>query len=490
MPDRPPSRVATAVKILAVTVMLLLAAAVGLLYWALPAATGYASHYLCARVLAGGDGSDGSDGDARAVFAREVQPINPLFDFVTYRIDRARQTVEAAGLGVLRSTVALYRPGLGCTIAPADAIDALRVEGDGLALPGASAEADNLDDVIPSDPPPALGAVLDRAVAEPAPGSLRNTLAVVVRQDGKLVGERYAPGVTADTPLLGWSMTKTVTALLAGVLARDGKLTLAQDRLLDDWASSGDPRQAIRLRDLLQWTSGLDYREGYLPGSDTTKMLYQATDMARFVASRPLKIAPGREVDYQSGGSVLVAKIIARAVSPRPLDIVPFARARLFEPLGIRTAMMEPDASGTLVGSSYMLASARDWSKLGQLILQHGVWRGARIVDEDWVRFMATPEATRHDGRLGAHLWLNAGAGGARRFPSLPEDLVMMDGFNHQLVVIVPSCRAVITRLGATVDHSWDTERFVADVMASLPGCADPATTSAAREANHEDHRT
>ncbi|VWC15785.1 beta-lactamase [Burkholderia arboris] len=478
MPDRHPSRVATVFKMLAATAVLLLVIAAGVLYWALPAATGYASHYLCVRVLAGGDGN------ARAVFAREVKPINPLFNFVTYRIDRARQTVEAAGLGVLRATVALYRPGLGCTIAPADALDALRIQGRGLALPPAAADADDVDtagDAAPSDVPPALRSVLERAVAEPSPGSLRNTLAVVVRQDGKLVGERYAPGVTADTPLLGWSMTKTVTALLAGVLARDGKLTLAQDRLLDDWASPGDPRQAIQLRNLLQWTSGLDYQEGYLPGSDTTKMLYQSTDMARFVASRPLKVAPGREVDYQSGGSVLVAKIVARAVSPQPLDIVPFARARLFEPLGIRTAMMEPDASGTLVGGSYMLASARDWSKLGQLILQHGVWHGTRIVDPDWVRFMATPQAARHDGRLGAHLWLNAGVGGARRFPSLPEDVTMMDGFNHQLVVIVPSCRAVITRLGATVDRSWDTERFVADVMASLPGCTAPATTTAAR---------
>ncbi|MBY8608729.1 MAG: serine hydrolase [Burkholderia sp.] len=478
MPDRHPSRVATVFKMLAATAVLLLVIAAGVLYWALPAATGYASHYLCVRVLAGGDGN------ARAVFAREVKPINPLFNFVTYRIDRARQTVEAAGLGVLHATVALYRPGLGCTIAPADALDALRVQGSGLALPPVAADADNVDtagEAAPSDAPPALRSVLERAVAEPSPGSLRNTLAVVVRQDGKLVGERYAPGVTADTPLLGWSMTKTVTALLAGVLARDGKLTLAQDRLLDDWASPGDPRQAIQLRNLLQWTSGLDYQEGYLPGSDTTKMLYQSTDMARFVASRPLKVAPGREVDYQSGGSVLVAKIVARAVSPQPLDIVPFARARLFEPLGIRTAMMEPDASGTLVGGSYMLASARDWSKLGQLILQQGVWHGTRIVDPDWVRFMATPQAARHDGRLGAHLWLNAGVGSARRFPSLPADVTMMDGFNHQLVVIVPSCRAVITRLGATVDRSWDTERFVADVMASLPGCAAPATTTAAR---------
>ncbi|MCA8256647.1 beta-lactamase family protein [Burkholderia sp. AU31624] len=481
MPDRHPSRVAAAFKMLAATAVLLLVIAAGLLYWALPAATGYASHYLCVRALAGGDG------DARALFAREVKPINPLFNFVTYRIDRARQTVEAAGLGVLRSTVALYRPGLGCTIAPAGAIDALRADGRGLALPPAVADAGyvdhygNADDVAPADPLPALSAVLDRAMAEPSPASLRNTLAVVVRQDGKLVGERYAPGVTADTPLLGWSMTKSVTALLAGVLARDGKLTLTQDHLLDDWAQPGDPRQAIQLRNLLQWTSGLDYQEGYLPGSDTTKMLYQSTDMARFVASRPLKVAPGREVDYQSGGSVLVAKIVARAISPRPLDIVPFARARLFEPLGIRTAMMEPDASGTLVGGSYMLASARDWSKLGQLILQQGVWRGTRIVEPDWVRFMATPQAARHDGRLGAHLWLNAGVGAARRFPSLPADLMMMDGFNHQLVVIVPSCRAVITRLGATVDHSWDTERFVADVMASLPGCTGPATTTAAR---------
>ncbi|MCQ0033455.1 class C beta-lactamase-related serine hydrolase [Burkholderia glumae] len=465
--DHPPPRAARSGRYLLAALALLLLAAGGVLYWLLPAATGYASHYLCVRVLAGGEA------DPQTVFEREVKPINPLFRVVTYRIDRDTATASAAGLGLLRKTVALYRPGLGCTVSPATDLDALRAQGQGLGLPAAS------DPETPgAAEPPALAKVLDRALAEPGPKSLRNTLAVVVRQHGAIVGERYAPGVGTETPLLGWSMTKTVTGLLAGTLVADGKLSLDQTDLMPEWSAPDDPRRSIQLRNLLQWNSGLDYHEGYLPGSDTTTMLYQSADMAHFVASRPLAQPPGHQVDYQSGGSVLVANIAARALSSRPLAIVPFARARLFAPLGIHTAMLEPDAAGTLVGGSYMLASARDWSKIGQLILQHGEWRGRRIVDADWIRFMSTPQTALGDSQHGAHLWLNAGLAGERRFPSLPEDLTMLDGFNYQLVVIVPSCQAVITRLGATVDRSWNTETFVHDVMASLPGCTPPLKTA------------
>ncbi|MDE1715953.1 serine hydrolase [Chromobacterium amazonense] len=457
MPDMKPKRL---FPFLAIVAGLLLAATLGLFYWAVPAATGYAAHYLCVQTLVSGRNPD-------KVFEREVKPINPLFNLVSFNVDRRSSTVAASGLGLMREATALYRPGLGCTVVAGTPLADLRQQAAGLIRQVPAAEA-----VSPPSPAanPKLAAVLERAVREPSATSLRNTQAVVVMQNGIVIGERYAEGIQPDTPLLGWSMTKTVSALLTGILAQDGKLSLEQDHLLPTWSSAPeDGRGAIKLRHLLQWTSGLNYQEDYLPGSDTTQMLYQSADMAAFVSGRGMQAKPGSLLNYQSGGSVVLAKVVAQAISPKPLDIVPFADQRLFAPLGIRTATIEPDASGTLVGGSYMLASARDWSRIGQLILQWGEWNGRQLVSRDWIKFMSTPQTSLQDGRHGAHLWLNAAVQGKKWYPSLPDNLLMMDGFNHQLVVIVPSRQAVITRLGATVDGSWDTESFVSDVLASLP---------------------
>ena len=447
--------------VMAIALLLLLAAAAAL-YWAMPAATGYAAHYLCTQSLVAGR-------DADAVFRREVEPINPLLLLVRYRVDRSRATVRAAGLGFIRPVSALYRPGLGCTLLVGTDAATLIRQAAGIGLPEARhlSETPLVSEAAGHDE--RLREVLDKAMQEPSATSLRNTQALVVMHQGRLLAERYAAGIGPETPLLGWSMTKTVTALLTGVLVQDGKLALEQDALLSDWSSPADPRRRIRLQNLLQWTSGLDFQEDYMPGSDTTNMLYESGDMAHYVASRPLKDAPGSHINYQSGGSVLLAKVVARAISDQPLGIVGFARRRLFEPLGIRSASIEPDVAGNLVGGSYMLASARDWSRIGQLILQQGNWNGQQIVSRDWIHFMSTPQTNQPEGLFGAHLWLNASRNGKKHFMSLPDDMVRLDGFNHQLVVIIPSRQLVITRLGATVDGSWDTERFIADVLASLP---------------------
>ncbi|CDG82044.1 beta-lactamase family protein [Janthinobacterium agaricidamnosum NBRC 102515 = DSM 9628] len=448
-------------KSLAAVVVLLLLAGAAALYWAMPVASGYAAHYLCTQALVAGR-------DADVVFRREVAPINPLLRMVSYQVDRSLATVRASGLGFIRPVSALYRPGLGCTLMVDTDVATLIHQATGIALskvqhqaePAVAGEAAQQD---------RLQQVLDKAMQEPSATSLRNTQALVVMRNGRLLAERYASGIGPDTPLLGWSMTKTVTALLAGVLVQDGKLALGQDALLPDWSAPADPRRRIQLQNLLQWTSGLDYEEHYMPGTDTTNMLYQSADMAHYVSSRPLKTQPGSEISYNSGSSVLLAKVMAQAISAKPLDIVGFARRRLFEPLGIHSASIEPDAAGNLVGGSYMLASARDWSRIGQLILQQGNWDGQQIVSRDWIRFMSTAQSNQPEGLYGAHLWLNQPLAGKKHFMSLPDDMVRLDGFNHQLVVVIPSRQLVITRLGATVDRSWDTERFVADVLASLP---------------------
>lgn len=467
MPDRSKNRFSRRWKSIIVIATTILLTVAGLLYWSLPVATGYAAHYLCTQTLI-------ADREPDGVFRREVAPINPLLRLVRFHVDKVQATVRATGLGFIRPATALYRPGLGCTLIVATNAESLNRQSAQLALPppptmhvehspdsGTAEQGERQSEQLQT--------VLDRAMQEPTATSLRNTQAVVVMQHGKLLAERYARGIHPDTPLLGWSMTKTVTALLTGILVQDGKLSLDQDALLPDWSSPRDPRHAIRLQHLLQWTSGLDFKEGHGPGSDTVNMLYRSGDMVRYAARRPLQATPGVRINYESGGSVLLAAILANAISSHPLDIVRFAHQRLFGPLGIQTAIMEPDAAGNLVGGSYMLASARDWSRIGQLILQQGNWQGSQIVSRDWIRFMSTPQGDWQDGTHGAHLWLNAPVNGNKRFMSLPDDTVMLDGFNHQLVVIIPSRQLVVTRLGETVDHSWDTEHFVSDILDSLP---------------------
>lgn len=206
-------------------------------------------------------------------------------------------------------------------------------------------------------------------------------------------------------------------------------------------------------------------------------MLFASPDAASFAASKPLACAPDECWSYSSGTSNLVARIVRRAVEEAGEDVPGFPRRELFDPLGVTSAVIETDASGTWVGSSFSLATARDWARLGQLYLQDGVWKGRRILPEGWVDYSVTPTPKAPDGIYGAHFWLNAGAPGdasSRPWPDLPSDLYRMSGYQGQSVVVVPSREAVIVRLGLSQDPStWNLGELLERVLASLP----PATT-------------
>lgn len=277
--------------------------------------------------------------------------------------------------------------------------------------------------------------------------------AVVVVRNGRIIGERYGEGFNADTPLLGWSMTKTVTAGIIGTLVGGGRMSLDKTGLFEPWKADG--RIAISLADLMAMSSGLEFNEDYGDVADVTRMLYLEPDMAGFAEAKPLAHEVGKVFSYSSGTTLLLSRLWQEAVGD-PAKALAWPRERLFGPLGMTSAVLEADARGTFAGSSYLYATAHDWARFGQFLLQDGVWNGARILPEGYVGWMRekAPAANGEYGR--GQLWLRGPQGGTPRGQDpdtgfdLPADTFWMQGHDGQTVAMVPSANLVVVRLGLT----------------------------------------
>lgn len=310
---------------------------------------------------------------------------------------------------------------------------------------------------------------LDEFFSEPDSNQLQNTKAVVVVYRDTLVAERYAPGFTRDTRMPGWSMAKSVTSALIGILVRQGRLTVDDPALVSPWRAADDGRGDITIDDMLRMRSGLAWNESYFTVSDVTRMLFMSEDMAEVAIQQPLAYPPGTEWYYSSGTTNVLYNIIRQATGENYLQ---FPYQELFSPLGMRTAVWETDLSGTPVGSSYLFASARDWAKFGLLYLNDGVWQGQRILPEGWVSYTATPVAQAPFRKYGAHFWLNVGEAGNpqnRLFPDVPPDMLFAEGFDGQNVFIIPSRDLVIVRLGVTTKGNFDQNRFLSELLRAFP---------------------
>ena len=376
-------------------------------------------------------------------------------------VDREARTVTASVLGWFPRT-AIHRDGLGSTLlTDRQPVDPPFASTAPLGRPSVEwAEADGFD---------AMKRVVDAAFAEPNPRRLRRTYAVLVVHDGRIVAERYAAGFHARMPLPGWSMAKSVLNALVGLLVDQGRLSLDQRELLAHWRSP-DPRAAISLEDLLRMRSGLHFSESYgNPWSDVVHMLYDCHDTAAYAAGLPLNAAPGAVWSYSSGTSNILSAIVRRVVGEA--DYHAWPRRELFDRIGMTSAVLEPDGAGTFVCSSYMLATARDWARFGQLFLDGGVCNGRRVLSEDWIRFSTTP-TPQSEGRFGAHWWLklNPEIGGdspaARR---LAPDAFFAVGHEGQTLSVIPSKRLVVVRLGASIYiDAWNHAEFIAQCQDAL----------------------
>ncbi|CUT08933.1 Betalactamase class C and other penicillin binding proteins [Bradyrhizobium sp.] len=390
-----------------------------------------------------------------------------------YQVDRARKEVTVTLFGIGRSH-AVYREGLGCTLEHGAEIADVRLPPDDrqpALLPEIAGPA------IVSPQSPELSAALDHAFAEPAQPPYRRTRAIVVMKSGRIIAERYADGIGPETPLLGFSMTKSVISALTGILVRQGQLKLDGPAPVAAWTNPDDPRHAITVDQLLRHTAGLALGSSLQASlgsafEPVNRMKFTEDDMAAYAASMPLATAPGTVWNYHDGNTILLAHLIRNAAGGNPADALAFARRELFAPLGMRHVTLQLDGAGTIKGSSEMLASARDWARFGQLYLNDGVAGGRRILPEGWVNYSASATPNAWVG-IGAGFWTNQGDSFGATFRidhGWPRDAFFAKGTIGQYTIVIPSERLVIVRMGRS--PNWPPEAdgvfdLVRDVVAA-----------------------
>jgi CubicO group peptidase (beta-lactamase class C family) len=289
-----------------------------------------------------------------------------------------------------------------------------------------------------------------RLSSQPAEGL---TAAFVVTWKGRLIAERYGEGLIAQTPLEGWSMGKSITATLLGILVKQGVYELTQPAPIPEWQAPGDARAKIRIEDILRMSSGLRIRAPQDPDYDASgpypDHLYLYTggvDSYHYAATRPQQWPPNSVGRYRNSDPVLISYLIRLAVEKRGEDYLSFPQRALFDKLGIRTMVIETDPFGNFLGQGYEVGSGRDWARLGNLYLQDGVWNGERILPEGYTKFVSTlAPAWAADKRpfYGAFFWIN----GLGQYP-VPRDAYYMSGAGGQTTLIIPSHDLVVVRLG------------------------------------------
>jgi CubicO group peptidase (beta-lactamase class C family) len=382
-------------------------------------------------------------------------------------VDRATKTVHITLPNGVRRT-AQYLGDQGCVALPAGSISLnftpIQVK---TQLPDPSIQPWPMGDLLAIDPLPAeLDAAKVRqavdAAFEPAAGM---TAAFVVTWRGRLVAERYGEGITARTPLESWSMGKSLTATLMGTLIEQGVYDLGRPAPIPEWQGPGDPRARIRIADILRMSSGLRIRAPHDPDYDPSgpypDHLYLYTggvSSFHYAATRPLQWPPDAVGRYRNTDPVLINYLVRLGVERRGEEYLSFPRRALFDKIGIRTMVMETDPSGNFLAQGYVLASGRDWARLGNLYLQDGVWNGERILPEGYVKFVSTvAPAWEADKRpiYGAFFWIN----GDGTLP-VPREAYYMSGAGGQTTLIVPSHDLVVVRLGHYKGSAPGSESF------------------------------
>lgn len=407
---------------------------------------GLTAHNLCSAVFVAGL-------DADATQREQLQAIlgPAATNLSAYRIDRAQSRVDASFAGLIHASAQFTR-GYGCRLvypqnlpAPAARSPATPFAPDDLAPPNAVAASN-----------PALAAALDRVFTESAGEPTKNVKAVVILKDGHLIAERYAQGFGIDTPLLSYSVAKSFTNALLGILVRQGRLRADQPVGAEEWAAPNDRRAQITLEDLLRMQSGLDAAESESAFSPVALMEYTQADMAGYGARHPAKEPRATQWEYTSADTLILDRLLGRTVGGGAAGMRDFAERELFAPLRMAGVTMEFDGAGVFVGSSYLYAPARTYARLGELYLNDGLAPdGSRILPEGWV---AWSRRSTLGAPYGAGFWTNDGPSrpAARRVASgFPKDGFYASGDLGQRIYIIPSKRLVVARFGYSLPPDY-----------------------------------
>ena len=485
--------------VLAVAALLLAAFA----WLGIPATgAGLVAKNVCSGVFVAGRSADD-------VLAADVLPASAMLAWVDVRVEDDRKRVMGRMLWSRERSAQLV-PGLGCVldaspellqaaapfsrkpgVDPAPAADVgPAADAAPAALPGPSA-AFELTDWSGIDRAALLSAV-DGSFDALGDKNGSGTRAVVVLHRGRLVTERYAGGFDPHTPQLGWSMSKTVLGLL--VYAKLHEQGQAPTTRVLDWVQpprrpawlerwTGDERAAMTVEDLLLMRDGLDHQEGYAPWSAVPRMLWGAQDVPAYAGSAAAETTPGTRFRYLSATSNILSALL-RAQFEDDQSYWRYPYAALFEPIGARSAVMEADARGNFIASSYLWATPRDWARIGEIMRLDGrsgdgMAGGRRILPAGWLQFAAHPPPIDDPlaSGYGAHVWLAGAPRGSTCGPDhgLPADTLMMAGHWGQLVAAIPSREAVIVRLGMTLDRTrFSRCAFIRSILAALPETTRP----------------
>ena len=424
------------------------------------AGTAYSAKMLCSGVLMAGM-------DENRLKREELALAQGL---IQTQIDATRGVVHAwAFLGLVRGK-AVRQGNLGCS----QAITNSEV----VKLPNQTRSQVSEAKAIPtpwkispdaSDTPPRINrkeleAAISEAFHDSQASAPKRTRAIVVVQDGWVIAERYAPGITPVMPLIGWSMTKSITHALIGIAVKNGQLRLNAPLSLPEWSNDYDARQKITLDHLLRMNSGLNFDERTRSlDSDVVQMLTQEANTATFATGQPLTGRMGRDWSYSSGTTNIISRGLRLAINNDPI-YWSYPYEELFKPIGMESAYLETDASGNFVASSLGWASARDWARFGLLYLNQGAWNDQQILPKSWVQHAVTASKGSKK-RYGAHWWLSS----KRRRPDLPRNSYSAEGYEGQLILVVPSFKTVIVRLGQTPKRgSFNPNKFGASILSTL----------------------
>lgn len=432
---------------------------------ALPILAGYGAKNLCSCVTLGGR-------QPEDIIKNELG--GGLLRFGSFEFHREDSSATGSVFGFAKRK-AIYRNGLGCTLVSEMEEEELRSQKFLLAtLP--SADQDTIpwpsgnriqDTLILDYDQEKINRAINEAFSEPGEEKNRRTRAILIVYNGRIIAEKYADGFNKNSRLLGWSMTKSLTNAYLALLVKEGKLSLNDRAPIDEWRK--DNRNAITLNNLMQMSSGLAWEEIYSGPSDATNMLFKKKDAGIFAAHASLTHQPDSNFYYSSGTTNILSWIIRSKVGDSAYYSFPYDH--LFYKIGMNSMVLEPDAGGTFVGSSFAYATARDWARFGILYLNDGMWGNERILPEGWVEYSSTPARNAKRGEYGAQFWLNAGEPGNpqnRMYPDVPADLFWADGYEGQNVFIIPSKNLVVVKLSLSSGNYLDDNKFLSDIISAL----------------------
>ncbi len=380
-------------------------------------------------------------------------PVNLAFN----SIDKNKNEAYSSAFGLL-SRKAKYREGLGSVLV----VEGASIEENPLIPKRATADQNERFPYGNLEPIDTVFSEinydkLDKAVNDMFNETFKTRAFLVIYKD-KIVAEQYAEGFDKNSLLLGWSMTKSITSTVMGILQCNGKLNVYDEAPFEEWKD--DERKKITIHNLLQMNSGLEWVEDYNSISDVTKMLFLAEDVTKLQINKPLVGEPNKTWNYSSGTTNVLSAIIRKQFDSHQAYL-DFWYEELIDKIGMNSMVLETDMKGNYIGSSYAWATARDWAKFGLLYLNNGQWKDASLFDKDWVTYATTPTPTS-EGWYGAQIWLNAGG----RYPDVPKNMYSFNGYQGQNVFILPDQEMVVVRLGLT--KNADVNHFLSEILNSF----------------------